>query len=197
MFRLLFASLTLILIATSLLIAPAARAAGAREWSDESSREAVPVQTCRGFAITSSYTTVRAYHIVADRTGATVLERQQVSFAGAIGNASTGMSFAYDGHYARVADYERETASISNLLLRFNVDTPDMITVSLGTVNFDMVDSPPSVIQTIVPNVLQMDLCGLLGSSSGGKGDDTSASDQPSLDANPDPCDFGPRERPC
>jgi hypothetical protein len=197
MFRSLFISLTFVLIAFGLVTAPAARAAGTRTWSDESSREDVPVQTCGGFAITSSYTTVRAYHIVADRSGATVIERQQVSFTGSLGNATTGKSFAYDGYYSRMADYDQENASISDLLVRFEVDTPDMVTISLARVNFHLVDSPPAVIQAIVPSVLQVDLCTLLGNSSTSKGAGTSDLDQPFHQSIPDPCDIGARDRPC
>ncbi|MFL5758917.1 MAG: hypothetical protein ACJ789_04215 [Thermomicrobiales bacterium] len=197
LFRLLFVSLTLVLIATGVLTGPAARAAGTREWSDESSHEDVSVQACGGFAITSSYTTIRTYHVVVDPAGATVFERQQVGFRGAIGNATTGKSFAYDGHYTRVADFDRGSASVSDLLLRFKVGTPEMVRVSLGRVNFDMMNSPPSVIQTIVPRVLQVDLCRLLGNSSVGESAETSAPDQPSPAAVPDPCDLGPRDQPC
>jgi hypothetical protein len=196
-FRLLFVSLTLVLIASGLLTAPASRAAGAREWSDSWSREDVPVQACGDFTITSSYTTVRAYHVVADHTGATVFERQQVSFTGSLGNATTGKSFAYDGHYSRMADYDQGSASVSDLLVRFEVDTPDMVTVSLARVKFDLVDSPPAVIQAIVPTALHVDLCTLLGNSSTGKGAGTSDLDQQFQQSVPDLCDIGPRDGPC
>jgi hypothetical protein len=197
MFRSLFISLTFVLIAFGLVTAPAARAAGTCTWSEESSREDVPVQACGGFAITSSYTTIRAYHIVADRSGATVFEREQVNFTGAIANATTGKSFGYDGHLTRSADYDQGKSLISDLLLRFRVDTPNMVTISFARVDFNLVDSPPAVIQAIVPTALQVDLCTLLGNSSTGEGAGTSNLDQPFPLSIPDPCDIGPRDRPC
>jgi hypothetical protein len=96
-----------------------------------------------------------------------------------------------------MADYDQGAAAISDLLLRFEVGTPDMVTVSFARVDFTLVDSPPAVIQTIVPKVLHMDLCNLLGSSPAGKGAGTSELDQPLREAIPDPCDIGPRDRPC
>jgi hypothetical protein len=190
--RRLFVSLILVLIATGPMTASAVAADGTLDWSDHVSREDVPVQACGGFAITTNYLTNRTYHVVTDHTGATVFERQQVSFSGAIGNATTGRSYAYDGHYARMADYDQGTAAISDLLLRFEVGTPDMVTVSFARVDFTLVDSPPAVIQTIVPNASRTELCSLLGASEVGALAAAAAADD-SISNVADVCTIRPR----
>jgi hypothetical protein len=123
------------------------------------------VQACGGFDITTSYTVNRAYDVVEYQTGHTVIEQRQVSFSGAIGNAANGKSYAYDGHYTRTANFDQGTKTFTDLLLRFEVGTPGEFSLRLARADFDLVDNPPAVVQAIVPSVLQMDLCYLLGGS--------------------------------
>jgi hypothetical protein len=129
------------------------------------SYEDVLVQACGGFDITTSYTVDRDIHVLDYYYGHTVNERRQVSFSGAIGNSATGKSFAYDGHYTRTANFDQGTKTFTDLLLRFEVGTPGEFSLSLARADFDLVDNPPAVVQAIVPSVLQMDLCYLLGGS--------------------------------
>lgn len=161
--RLLFAGLTFALMAVVLL-----KPAGAAErttWTDTSSPEAQLVQSCDGFGITTSYTVNRVHNLIEEYAHEVVIERQQVDFTGAMANSKTGLSYAYDGHYTTVADLDKGTNSISNLQLRFGAGTPGQFSVSLAKVDFKLVDSPPAVVQAIVPNVLQRDLCGLFAGS--------------------------------
>jgi hypothetical protein len=160
--RFLLAGLTIALVAGA-MIRPAA--AERINWTDTSSQEAQLVQGCDGFGITTSYTVKRVHNIVEEYTRENVFERQQVEFSGALGNSETGLSYAYDGHYTTVADYDKGSFAISNLQLRFEVGTPGQFTVELKKVDFKLIDSPPAVVQAIVPNVLQRDLCYLLGGS--------------------------------
>jgi hypothetical protein len=132
------------------------------------SYENVLVQTCGGFDITTSFTVNRAYDVVDYYYGHAVIERRQVSFTGAIGNAATGKSYAYDGHYTRTADFFQGTKTFTDFLLRFEVGTPGEFSLSLARADFDLVDNPPEVVQAIVPSVLNMDLCYLLGGSTAG-----------------------------
>ncbi|MFL5758574.1 MAG: hypothetical protein ACJ789_02480 [Thermomicrobiales bacterium] len=169
-------------------------AASSADSSNTISEENVLVQACKGFAITTSYTADRAYHIVEYHTGHTVVERREVSFAGAIGNAKTGKSYAYDGHYTRLANFDQGKTTFSDLLLRFEVGTPGQFSVSFAgtspdrlsvswasgepgqfTVPFEqagieLVDNPLAVVQAIVPNVLHVDLCSMFGASATIKG---------------------------
>jgi hypothetical protein len=133
-------------------------------WSDTTSEEDVLVQPCYGFNITTSYTADRTYQVVENYYNNQIFERQHVSFTGALGNASTGKSYAYDGEYTRTADIHDGTTAISNLLLRFEVGTPGQFTVELTKVEFDLADNPPAVVKAIVPHVLQRDLCSVFGS---------------------------------
>jgi hypothetical protein len=133
-----------------------AAAKGSGEWSDTQSRENVFVEACGSSIITTSFTTTRTHRDVTDY-------REHVRFAGSVGNDITGHSYAYDGHYDRAAIDDQGGFAVTDLLLRFEVGTPGMFTVSFKQVGFRLADSPPGVIQTIVPRVLQMDLCSALG----------------------------------
>jgi hypothetical protein len=123
------------------------------------------VQGCDNFDVTTSYTVNRVHNLVEEYTREAVFERQQVDFTGAMANSETGLSYAYDGHYTTVADYDKGSFTISNLQLRFEVGTAGQFSVSLAKVDFKLVDSPPAVVQAIVPNVLQRDLCELFAGS--------------------------------
>jgi hypothetical protein len=126
------------------------------EWSFTESRENVFVESCGNSRITTSFTITRTHRTVFDY-------RENVRFAGAIGNDTTGTSYAYDGYYTRAAVDDESSFAITDLQLRFEVGTPGMFTVSFAQVGFRLADSPLSVIKTIVPSVVQTDLCSLLG----------------------------------
>jgi len=134
-----------------------------QEWTNTQSQEDVLVQSCGSSDITTSYSVTRDYVRYNIPNVDPVFERQQVSFTGSIGNATSGKSYEYDGHYSQAIDFKRGTAEISNLLLRFEVGTPGEFSRSLDRVDFDLGDSPEAVVKAIVPNALHMDLCYLLG----------------------------------
>jgi hypothetical protein len=134
-----------------------------QDWTVMQSQENVPVQACGGSAITTSYTTTRDYRRFNDPNGKMLFERQQVEFTGAIGNAVTGKSYAYDGHFTKNTDYDQRSTEIANLKLRFEVGTPGMFTYSLDQVEFNLADDPAAIVKAIVPQALHMDLCYLLG----------------------------------
>jgi hypothetical protein len=167
--RLLLVGLILALITTGVGIAPtAAKSPGVRTWSSTQSRENVFVQACGGSAITTNYTTTRLYLQYGDSLTKPISEYQHVSFTGVVGNAATGKSYAYHGHYTRATDFDPHSFAIYDLLLRFEVGTPGMFSVSFDHIGFDLMDNPAAVVQKIVPNVLQMDLCYLFGGSATG-----------------------------
>lgn len=131
--------------------------------SNRTSEENVLVEACSGFDVTASYDAERTYDIVEYYTGHTAVERRQVSFTGSMGSAVTGKAYTFDGHYTRTATFDQGKTSFTDLLLRFEVGTPGMFTVSFAQVGFDLVDDPSTVVRTIVPSVLQTDLCSLFG----------------------------------
>jgi hypothetical protein len=128
------------------------------------------VQACAGFNVTGSYTADRAFEVVENFNGSPFYERQDVTFAGALGNATSGKSYAYDGAFTRIGNPELDKVKVSNLSLRFEVDTPGEFTVSLNRVDFDLSDNPQLIVKTILLNVLQMDVCQLFGGSTIGNG---------------------------
>jgi hypothetical protein len=136
-----------------------------RDWTTTQSQENEFVQSCGAASIKTSYTTIRHYRRFDSPNGDEIVNHQEVKFSGAIGNVVTGKSYAYDGHYTRITDLEQGTNAVSDLLLRFEVGTPGMFSVSFKHVGFELADNPTAVIQTIVPHVLQMDLCSVFGGS--------------------------------
>jgi hypothetical protein len=162
--RILLIGLTLALVAIGTSFAPAAaNLANTREWSTTQNYENIFMQGCGDSDVSSNYTTSRHYRQNVDNAGKPIFEFQHVSFTGTVGNVTTERSYAFDGHYVRIADFDQGIATVSDLLLRFEVGTPGMFTISFAQVGFDLVDNPPSVIQAIVPAVVQMDLCHLFG----------------------------------
>jgi hypothetical protein len=139
-------------------------------WTDTVSVEDALVQACSGFNVTGSYTADRATQVVENYDGSLFYERRNVTFTGALGNATSGKSYAYNGQYTRISSPGLEKPAVSNLSLRFEVDTPGEFSVSLKRVEFDLADDPHAVVKAIVPNVLQMDLCELFGGSKIGYG---------------------------
>ncbi len=142
-----------------------AAAKGTSNRTETTSRENIPVQSCGGFDITSSYTVTRNYLVVEDYPGHQVVERREVSFSGALASTTDGQSFLYDGQFTRTADYDQGTSQITDLLLHFEVGTPNEITYAQARPDFDLIDNPAAVIQAIVPNALHMDLCYLFRGS--------------------------------
>jgi hypothetical protein len=160
--RLLLVGFLVALIGIGVNSAPVAAASPSMAWSDTESRTEVLVQACTGFDITSDYTADRAFQLTSDPTGDGISERRDVSFTGALGNAATGLFYAYDGHFTRTSSPNLGEPSITDLSLQLELGTPGELTVSLARVDLDMADSPPSVIHALMSNVLRMDLCSLL-----------------------------------
>jgi hypothetical protein len=166
--RLLFPLLALALMVAGALSAPASARAQLEElsWSATEGQENVPVQTCDGFDLTTSYTVNRDYHRFIDVSDKLNVEWVGVDFAGAIGNSVTGESYAYDGKLMRWSDYENNKTAVTNLILRFEVGTPGQFSVAIDRIELDLEPDPVAVIKTFVPNALQMELCYLLGGTS-------------------------------
>ncbi|MFL5758572.1 MAG: hypothetical protein ACJ789_02470 [Thermomicrobiales bacterium] len=162
--RLLLVSLMFAFIAAGALhVKTAASQVAVQEWTTTQSQEDVPVQSCGGSDITTNYTITRDYVRYNIPNVDPVFERQQVSFTGSIGNATSGKSYEYDGRFSQAIDFKRGAVSITDLILRFEVGTPDQFSVSLDKVGFDLADNPPAVVQAFVPFALHTDLCDLLG----------------------------------
>jgi hypothetical protein len=172
--RLLLAGLIFALI-TGVMIRPAG-AQNATTWTSQESKEGIFVQACDRFDLTTNYAVARTFHLTKNYADGRTYERSTVTFAGTIdnrdasflgmfGSAQPGKSYTYDGHFTRTVDSNQRSDVISDLVLRFEVGTPGMFTVSIPEVGFKIGDSPTSVIQAIVPYTLQMDLCGLFGSA--------------------------------
>jgi hypothetical protein len=136
------------------------------DWTETNSQENTLVQTCDGFDITSSYTTNIAHHLTIDNSGDEVLERMNVSFAGAIGNSLTGKSYAYDGAFTRWSDYVRNKVTINDLKLRFEVGTPGEFKIAVDRIEMDLTADPTDVVKKFVPHTLQMELCYVLADAS-------------------------------
>jgi hypothetical protein len=164
--RLFVIALSFTVVLTSLIASPAA--AGRIEWSETESQEDAFVQACDKFDITSSYTVTTAHLLVTDSSGDEVHEQMQVDFAGAIGIAVTGKSYAYDGRFTRRSDYNRGNVTVTDLLLRFEVGTPGQFSVAIARIERNLMADPPAIVKMLVPNTLRMsDLCYLFGGSEG------------------------------
>jgi hypothetical protein len=172
--RLLLAGLIFALI-TGVMIRPAG-AQNATTWTSQESKEGRFVQACDGFDLTTNYAVARTFHVIKNFADGRTTERSNVTFVGTIdnrdpsflgmfGSAKPGKSYTYDGHLTRTVDSDQRSDVISDLVLRFEVGTPGMFTVSIPEVGFKLAASPTSVIQAIVPYTLHMDLCGLFGSA--------------------------------
>jgi hypothetical protein len=163
--RLLIPVLTFILVVAGVLAGPAYRASAIenRAWTETESQEGVPVQSCNGYDLTTSYTVNRNYHAFTDYHDGLDLEEVSVSFAGAIGNADTGKSYAYDGGFTRWSDYDSNDVTITDLQLRFEVGTPGEFSIASDRLQNDVDADPVAIIKTFVPHVLQMELCYLMG----------------------------------
>jgi hypothetical protein len=158
--RFLLAGLTVALIATATI--RYTNAAERITWADTSSQESQVVQSCSGFDIMSSYTANRVHNLVEEYRHGIVIERQQVEFAGALGNSATGLSYSYDGHYTYVTDNDKGTNTVSNLKMRFEVGTPGMFSYESKELGFDVANDPGAIVKAIVPAMLHMDACYLL-----------------------------------
>jgi hypothetical protein len=167
--RLLVLSLMLTLVFANAIHFKAA-ASDRTQWTDSVNVEDALVQACSDFDVTGSYTADRTNQVVENYDGSTFYERRDVTFTGALGNATSGKSYAYNGQYTRISSPNLGKVAVSNLALRFEVDTPGEFSVSLKRVEFDLSDDPHAVVKAIVPNVLQMDLCQLFGGSTIGAG---------------------------
>jgi hypothetical protein len=178
--RLFVPVLAFILVVSGVLAGPASASAQLEErsWSESESQENVLVQACDGFDLTSSYTVNRDHHRFIDVSDDLNVEWMGVDFSGAIANAKTDKSYAYDGKFTRWADYQNDTVAITNLNLRFEVGTSGEFTVAADRIEMNLVADPAEVVEKFVPNALQMELCYLL--------DDASAGQAPQSDTAPD-----------
>src|SRR5215211_4112386 len=111
-----------------------ASAAERIDWTESSSQENVLVQGCGLYDITSSYTVDIAHHLIADNEGDEVSEQLNVDFVGSLGNAASGKSYQYDGHFTRWSNYIQSQATITDLELRFEVGTPGQFTVAIDRI---------------------------------------------------------------
>jgi hypothetical protein len=163
--RLLIPALALVLVVSGLLagLTSASAQLEDRSWSATESQENVLVQACNGYDLTTNYTINRDYHRFVDSSDHLNLEWLGADFAGSIGNAETGKSYAYDGKFNRWSDYEHNTVAITNLMLRFEVGTPGQFTLAIDRIELDLEADPAAVIRTFVPDALQMELCYLIG----------------------------------
>jgi hypothetical protein len=143
------------------------RAAAAERinWTETKSEENVLVQSCGLYNITSSYTVDIARHLITDNEGDEVSEQTSVDFVGSLGNAASGKSYQYDGHFTRWSNYIRSQVTITDFELRFEVGTPGEFSIAMDRVEMDLLADPAEVIKTFVPNALQMELCYLLPGS--------------------------------
>jgi hypothetical protein len=139
-------------------------------WTDTVSVEDALVQACSGFNVTGSYTADRATQVVENYDGSLFYERRNVTFTGALGNATSGKSYAYDGQFTRMSSPNLGKVYVANLALRFEAGTPDEFTVAYEHLDVDWGTDPHRVIRAILPTMLQMDLCELFGGSTIGYG---------------------------
>jgi hypothetical protein len=163
--RLLVVSLMLAFAVTG-LNRDSAGAAERIEWTDTVSKENALVQSCYYFNITGSYTADRAFQLIEGYSGRSVYERQDVTFAGSLGNATTGKSYAYNGSFTRVGNPLQNAYKFSALRLRFEVGTPGEFNVSLPRVDSDLGDDPQLIVKAILQDVLEMNLCQVFSGSS-------------------------------
>jgi hypothetical protein len=199
--RLLLIAFTFALVTVGVSSAPAS-AKGTKDWTDTMSREDMFVQSCRGFDVTSSYTTVRKYHTVEDYTGQPVVERRTVTFIGTVANTENGQSFPFNGGFTRAADYDRAAVSISDLVLKLDPPYRSAVTVSIARLDHDLIDNPPAILLEFTPIGLREGLCSLFGSSPvspdlGTTKSNESTSDDLTQWTEPDTCDTTPSGKPC
>jgi hypothetical protein len=157
--RFLLIGLLFTLIVTFAVRSSAGASGGVRDWSDTVSQEDVFVQACSDFNITSSYTSDRKHHDVADANGEMVYERLQVSFAGALQNAKNGQFVPIDGKFTRTSDYVHGNVWVSHFELRIGLLTPGDFTVTIARQEMDLLADPVAVLNSFVPRELATDLC--------------------------------------
>jgi hypothetical protein len=162
--RLLALSLMLTLVFSSAILFRAS-AAERIDWTETNSQENALVQGCGLYNITTSYIVDIAHHLITDNTGDEVTEQLNVDFAGSVGNAASGKSYQYDGHFTRWSNYAVGRVMITDLELRFEVGTPGQFAITVDRVEMDLLPDPTEVIKQFVPNALQMELCYLLPGS--------------------------------
>jgi hypothetical protein len=187
--RPMFIAVAFALMITSLGISPAS-AKGTVGRTDTMSREDIFVQACNGFAITSSYTTVRTYQVVEDPTGHAVFERRNVSFTGAVVNAANDKGFGYEGGFTRIADYEQNAIAISDLTLKLDLADQGEVSIAIDHRDRDVIDNPVAILLEYAPFTLRDNLCDFLGGSSG-------TLPQIPSQHQLDPCLSMPKGKPC
>jgi hypothetical protein len=159
--RLLVVGLTLTLVFASAIHFRAA-AAERTNWTETNSQEDVLVQECSGFNITTSYSAEIAHQLIADNTGDEVSEQLNVDFTGSLGNAESGESYRYDGHFTRWSDYIQNRVMVTDFELRFELGTPGQFKVAIDRAEMDLLPDTAEIIKQFVPNALQMELCYML-----------------------------------
>ena len=140
-----------------------AEAAGSHSWSDTASGENEYVDSCKGFAITTSYASNLNYDVVENYSGDPVVENLNVTFAGALANSVTGTSLPYSGKFVRTSDYHIGRVTVSDLELRIGLPTPGDFTVKIAHQEMDLGSNPKDVLHTFAQQQLDSGICVLLG----------------------------------
>jgi hypothetical protein len=161
--RLLLVGLLFCLIATGVVHVKAAANTGPTDWSDTVSGENEYVQFCKGFDITTSYTSKLTYHVVENHPGERVIERMNVSFVGALANAKNGQSLPFDGKFTRTTYHHIGRVMIADLELRIQLPIPGDFTVNIAQQETDFVANPVDVIHAFAQREMESGICVLLG----------------------------------
>jgi hypothetical protein len=113
------------------------------------------------FAITTSYTADRTFHVIADNTGIEhqAMERRTIAFKGTAANSDTGLSLAYDGRLTRTSSLNRESVTITDLVLHLAPTDQDDVTVTVDRDTSGLIDNPEAMLLAYGPRGLHTRLC--------------------------------------
>jgi hypothetical protein len=163
-----------------------AAAAGSHSWSDTASGENEYVDSCKGFAITTSYASNLNYDVVENYSGDPVVENLNVTFAGALANSVTGTSLPYSGKFTRTSYYHIGRVTVSDLELRIGLPTPGDFTVKVAHQEMDLGSNPKDVLHAFAQQQLESGICVLLGRNINGAGVNAPGFVQPTIIGLPD-----------
>lgn len=138
-------------------------AAGTSSWSETASGENEYVESCKGFAIITNYSSNLDYSVVKNYSGDPVVENVNVTFAGALANSVTGTSLPYSGKFTRTSDYHIGRVAVSDLELRIGLPTPGDFTVNVARQEMDLGSNPKDVLHSFAQQQLESGICVLLG----------------------------------
>src|SRR4051794_36857719 len=140
-----------------------AAAAGANSWSETKSGENEYVESCKGFAITTSYSSDLDYNVVENHSGDPVVQKVNVKFVGALANSVSGTSLSYSGKFTRTSDYHIGRVTVSDLELRIGLPTPGDYAVKIARQEMDLGTNPKDVLHAFAQQQLESGICVLLG----------------------------------